>query len=130
MLVAAVLQSSAGFASAFLTNYWLFNLMRFILGGTVGGLIIIGFVIVMEFVGTKHREIVTALFNANFNVGHALFALLGYYFRDYHDLQVAASIPTLLLLSYAFLLPETPRWLFARDRLDESVKLVERIAAV
>jgi MFS family permease len=130
MLVAVVLQMIAGISASFATNYWTFTLIRFFVGMSVGGTMVTGFVIVMEFVGTQYRDIVSALYQVPFNLGHMLLPVFGYFLRDYAKFQLGISIPGIILLSYFFLVPETPRWLIAVNRNDEAVKVLERIAKV
>ncbi|CAH0399853.1 unnamed protein product [Chilo suppressalis] len=130
MLVAVVVQIALGIGAAFAPNYWTFSIMRLIVGITVGGTMVIGFVIVMEFMGPQYRDVVSAVYQIPFNLGHMLLPLFGYFFRDYSNFQLAISLPTLVLLSYLCLLPETPRWLIAVHRTDEAVKILERVAKV
>ncbi|XP_050674821.1 organic cation transporter-like protein [Leptidea sinapis] len=130
LLAAVILQVSMGIIASYMPSYWLFTLVRFFIGASVGGTMVIGFVIVMEFVGTKYRDTLSALYQTPFNLGHMLLPLFGYYFRNYKDFQLAISIPVLLLLSYIFFIPETPRWLIAMKRTDEACKIVERVAKI
>ncbi|KAL4702081.1 hypothetical protein ACJJTC_002280 [Scirpophaga incertulas] len=130
MLVAVILQITMGIGAAFAPSYWTFTIIRFFIGMSVGGTMVIGFVIVMEFVGAQHRDVISALYQVPFNLGHMMLPVFGYFFRDFADFQLAISVPTILLLSYLFLLPETPRWLIAMKRTDEAVNILERIATV
>ncbi|XP_023954324.1 organic cation transporter-like protein isoform X2 [Bicyclus anynana] len=130
LLVAVVLQVSSGITAAYMPDYWTFTFIRLLVGMSVGGTMVIGFVIVMEFVGTKYRDIISALYQTPFNLGHMLLPVFGYYFRDYSKFQLAISLPTIILLSYIFLVPETARWLIAVKRTDEAVHVLERVAKV
>ncbi|CAG9787708.1 unnamed protein product [Diatraea saccharalis] len=130
MLVAVVAQITLGIAASFAPNYWTFSIIRLFVGVTVGGTMVIGFVIVMEYVGSQYRDIISAVYQVPFNLGHMLLPLFGYFFRDYSKFQLAISIPSLALLSYLFLLPDTPRWLIAVKKTDEAVKILERVAKV
>lgn len=128
MVAAVVLQVSMGVLAAFMSSYWLFTFIRFLVGMSVGGTMVIGFVIVMEFVGSKYRDVVSALYQTPFNLGHISLAAFGYFFRDFRYFQLAISIPTAILLAYFWLVPETPRWLIALKRTDEAVAILERVA--
>lgn len=83
----------------------------------------------MEIVGTKWREIVSVLYQVPFNLGHLTLPLFAYYFRDWHHLQFALSIPSIVLISYYWLVPESPRWLFTVGRVEESSAVLEKAAA-
>lgn len=83
----------------------------------------------MELVGTKWRELVSVLYQIPFNLGHLTLPMFAYYFRDWRDLQLALSIPSLVLISYYWIIPESPRWLFTIGKIDESAKVLEKVAA-
>lgn len=82
----------------------------------------------MEIIGIKWRELFSVLYQIPFNLGHLTLPLFAYFIRDWHRLQFALSIPSVILISYYWLIPESPRWLFTVGRVDESVKILERAA--
>ncbi|XP_047990624.1 organic cation transporter protein-like [Leguminivora glycinivorella] len=130
LLVAIVIQVSMGITAAFVPSYWAFTVLRFLVGISVGGTMVIGFVIIMEFVGAQYRDVISAVYQIPFNMGHMLLPVFGYFIRDYSKFQMAISIPTIILLSYLCLLPETPRWLIAVKRTEEAIKVIENVAKV
>lgn len=119
-----------GIAAAFMTDFWAFTFLRFLVGMSVGGTMVCGFVIIMESIGTQYRDVVSALYQAPFNMGHMLLPVFGYFFRDYSDFQLGVSIPAIVLLSYFFLVPESPRWLIAVKKTDKAITILERMAQV
>ena len=82
----------------------------------------------MEIIGVKWRELVGVLYQVPFNLGHLSLPLFAYFIRDWRTLQFALSIPSVILISYYWLIPESPRWLFTIGRVDESVKVLEKAA--
>lgn len=70
----------------------------------------------------------SVLYQIPFNLGHLTLPLFAYYFRDWHHLQLALSIPSLLLISYYWIVPESPRWLFTIGRVDSTVCILEKVA--
>lgn len=82
----------------------------------------------MELIGVRWRELISVLYQVPFNLGHLTLPLFAYFIRDWQRLQFALSIPSVVLLSYYWLIPESPRWLFAVGRVDESVKILEKAA--
>ncbi|XP_075975688.1 organic cation transporter protein-like [Anticarsia gemmatalis] len=129
-IASIILQITAGITSAYMISFWAFSFFRFFVGVSVGGSMVVGFVVVMEFVGTKYRPMLAAIYQIPFNVGHLILPAFAYFLRDYSDFQLAISIPGIILLSYIYLLPETPRWLVAMGRTEEAIKLAERIAKI
>lgn len=130
LIVAVVIQVFGGIGAAYITHYWGFTIVRFFVGASVGGTMVVGFVIMMEFVGNKHRDVVSSLYQTPFNTGHILLAVFGYYFRDYSEFQLWISVPTVILLSYIFFLPESPRWLLVMKKKEEAIKVMEHIAKI
>lgn len=82
----------------------------------------------MELVGIRYREMTSVLFHIPFNLGHLTLPLFAYFLRDWHTLQLAISLPSILLISYYWLVPESPRWLFAVGRVDESIVVLKKAA--
>lgn len=82
----------------------------------------------MEIIGIQWRELISVLFHIPFNLGHLTLPIFAYFIRDWHNLQLALSIPSIILISYYWLIPESPRWLFAVGRIPETVAVLEKAA--
>lgn len=82
----------------------------------------------MEIIGIKWRELFSVLYQIPFNLGHLSLPLFAYYIRDWHQLQFAFSIPSVVLISYYWLIPESPRWLFTVNKVDKAVDVLEKAA--
>ncbi|XP_049872894.1 organic cation transporter protein-like, partial [Pectinophora gossypiella] len=130
LIFCVILQAFTGLMVSFVPEYWSFTIIRMILGFAVGGILIVGFVMVMEYVGHEYRDVVSALYHIPFTTGHILLALFGYLIRDYVYFQVGISLSSIILLTYICILPESPRWLLAVNRTTEAVQLMERIAKI
>lgn len=128
MILAIVVQNICGFLAAFVPNFWVFNFVRFVIGLSVGGTMVIGFVNLMEFTGAQYRQVVSAAYQVPFNLGHALIPFFSYHFRDYGHYEMAGSSPTLILLGYFCFLPESARWLIAMKESERAIKILTNIA--
>lgn len=82
----------------------------------------------MEIIGINWRELISVLFHVPFNLGHLTLAGFAYYIRDWRRLQFALSIPSIILISYFWLIPESPRWLYTVGRIDETVVVLKKAA--
>lgn len=51
-----------------------------------------------------------------------------YYLRSWDKFQLAISLPSVIFLSYYYLLPESPRWLLAAGRPEDATKILEAAA--
>lgn len=83
----------------------------------------------MEIIGIKYRELFSVVYQIPFNLGHLTLPLFAYFLRDWQDLQFALSIPSVVLLTYFWLIPESPRWLFTMGRVADASKILEKAAA-
>ncbi|XP_053186672.1 organic cation/carnitine transporter 2-like [Scomber japonicus] len=63
-----------------------------------------------------------------FGIGYALLPLFAYFIRDWRMLLVATAVPGFLFIPTWWLIPESPRWLFQKGRVEEA-ELVIRHAA-
>lgn len=84
----------------------------------------------MEITGVRWRELILVLYQIPFNLGHLTLAGFAYFIRDWRYLQFALSIPSIVLISYYWLVPESPRWLFAAGRVKEASAQLEKAAKV
>lgn len=82
----------------------------------------------MEITAIKWRELISVLYQVPFNLGHVTLPVFSYFLRDWRSFQFALSIPSVVLISYYWLVPESPRWLFTTGRVDESVAILEKAA--
>lgn len=84
-----------------------------------------GFILSLEIVGVKWRTTACILYQIPFAIGHASLGLFGYYIRDWRILQITISTPALVLLSFYWILPESPRWLLSVGRVDEAIEILK-----
>lgn len=127
-LAAVFLQLISGVTTAYSVNWYMFTTLRFLLAVATGGTMVTSFVLTMELIGAKYRETVGIIYQIPFNLGHLSLPLFGYYLRDWNTFQLAISLPSVLFLSYYFLLPESPRWLLTTGRTEEAIKIMETAA--
>ncbi|KAJ6641511.1 Organic cation transporter protein [Pseudolycoriella hygida] len=128
-LVAAVfLQVTSGVATSFVPSFWLFCLLRFITALATGGTMTTSFVLIMEITATKWREVISVLYQIPFNLGHLTLPGFAYFIRDWRHLQLGLSLPSVILISYYWLVPESPRWLITVGRIDDASTVLEKAA--
>ncbi|XP_030372851.1 organic cation transporter protein [Scaptodrosophila lebanonensis] len=110
--------------------FWFYCLFRFLVAFATGGTMTTSFVLIMEIIGPKKRELVAILYQIPFNIGHASLAIFAYFIRTWRWFQFSITIFSVVFVVYICLVPESPRWLFTTGRLDESIKILEHIAKV
>ena len=119
MLVAAALQVVSSITATWATNYVVFIFLRFLIAFSVSGVFECGFVLgkhlfkyftviefskeifaVTEICGPKYRTYFGILTQFPFGIGAALLPLIAYFIRNWQNLQLAISVPCLLLALY------------------------------
>ncbi|CAB3233014.1 unnamed protein product [Arctia plantaginis] len=129
-LVAILTVILFGLGIPFSPNYIVFTTLRTFLGMATAGTMVVSFVIVMESVGPRYREVAGCLFQIPFIIGHMTVPLFAYYFRSWDKYTLALGIPPLIYLGYFFTLTESPRWLVSHGRVEEATKIVKKAAAI
>ncbi|TPP63362.1 Organic cation transporter protein [Fasciola gigantica] len=83
-------------------------------------------VFILEITVARHRAILSALpgFTTHF-LFRALMALCAYLIPDWRWLYFTVWSPTLLSITYVYLLPESPRWLVSQGRSEEAVDVLK-----
>lgn len=128
LMIAIGLQSLTGFISAFVPWYEVFLIFKFISAVATGGTMLVSFVLLMEIVGVEWRSIMSVLFHVPFLLGHLMNPLISYLTHTWDGFQMAISIPSIFLLSYYWIIPESPRWLLAVGKLSKAEQILVKAA--
>ncbi|KAL0276168.1 UNVERIFIED_CONTAM: hypothetical protein PYX00_003791 [Menopon gallinae] len=130
LMATVVLQIVSGIATAYIEDYVLFLVLRFLDAAATGGEMVVSFVICMELLSKKWRALVSVLYHVPFFIGHCLLPVISYFIRDWRSYQLAISIPPVILLGYWWVVPESPRWLLAKNKKDDALKILRTAAKV
>ncbi|XP_073237426.1 uncharacterized protein [Porites lutea] len=117
------------FASSFVPVFWLFLTLRGITGFFQGGVYITLYVLVIEFVGPKHRSFVGTLMWIFYTSSLMLLSGLAYGIREWRTLSIVISVPAFPLLIFWRWVPESCRWLIVHNKAEEAVKVFSSIAS-
>ncbi|XP_070532070.1 organic cation transporter protein-like isoform X2 [Ptychodera flava] len=119
-----------GVITAFSTDFWMFAFARLLVAITAYGAYLGAFVFATEITGPSKRTFAGMVFMIFFGAGYMMLALYGYLIREWKTLQLVMSIPTILFLSYWWLIPESPRWLIAVGRNEEAEKIIRKCGRI
>ncbi|KAK5650952.1 hypothetical protein RI129_001981 [Pyrocoelia pectoralis] len=128
LIYGVILQLMSSGAIAFAPWFWLFVILRFTAAIATGGVMVTSFVLIMELIGVKWRTQLGVICHVPYNLGQPSLALIAYFFRDWHHIQLAITLPCLLLLSYYWIVPESPRWLLATRKPDKAIEVMQKAA--
>uniref|UniRef100_A0A336LNX3 CSON007163 protein n=1 Tax=Culicoides sonorensis TaxID=179676 RepID=A0A336LNX3_CULSO len=116
------------FLTALSSNFWTWAFSRVIVGSTVPAIYQIPFIIALELVGPHYRSFVTVMTCTFYSFGLMLLAVVTYYIRDWVHLCWFTSLPFLSYYLYIFILPESPRWLLSKGKLQKALEILENMA--
>ncbi|XP_046345229.1 organic cation transporter protein-like [Haliotis rufescens] len=128
LLASGVIQMVFGISLAFSPNFIAFAVFRFFTGVAAMSTFMIAFVIGLELVGPSKRTIAGVAIQFFWCFGLFVLALVAYLIRHWKYLQITMSIPSLFFIGYWWLIPESPRWLLSRGRVDEAEIILNKLA--
>ena len=128
ILVASLIQIISTVIAAFSPNYIMFIFFRFIIAFSVSGVFECAFVLVMEIVSPELRTPFGIMTQFPFAIGVCILPLVAYFIRDWNHLQLAISLPCLVLTSYYWFMPESPRWLIQARKFNEAKAVLTEAA--
>lgn len=95
--------------------FTMFAICRFISGCGHVGTFMMAFGLTMEYCGPSKRVLCGCLIETPFSLGGLIVGLLSWGgVRNWRNLQMICTTPWLLLLTFWWLVPESPRWLLAK----------------
>lgn len=84
----------------------------------------------LELVGPNYRSFVTVMTCTFYTFGLMGLAVVTTFVHDWFQLSLVTSVPFLLYFFYIFIMPESPRWLLAKGKLEDALKVLETMARV
>lgn len=131
IVITNVMGGVAGIISAFCNSFISFVIFRFFVGMTFDTNYTIAYILLLEYVSSEYRTIMS-------NVPIMIFLTLAMCAMPWIAVGVASwsvftviiHAPQLICIFSIWLLPESARWLLSQGRTEDTVKIVEKIAAV
>lgn len=117
-----------GIGQAMSTTYLYFALFALLNAIGTAGVFPLAFIIGVEMVGPKRREMSGIVLNYFYAIGEALVGLFAWWCKDWVALQLIVSVPPLLFIGYYWIVPESVRWLIARNDIRKAGKIVKKAA--
>uniref|UniRef100_A0A672H992 Major facilitator superfamily (MFS) profile domain-containing protein n=1 Tax=Salarias fasciatus TaxID=181472 RepID=A0A672H992_SALFA len=128
LMFTSLSQFVLGVLVAFSGNYYLFMVLRFLLAMVSSGYLVVVFVYVTEFTGSKVRTWTSMHVHAHFAVGVMVVALTGYLVRVWWIYQIILSTCTSPFLLFCWKFPETPFYLLTKGRYKDAQALLDAMA--
>ncbi|KAL7031083.1 hypothetical protein ACKWTF_006893 [Chironomus riparius] len=128
-IVAIVFMSITGVGQGLSNSYMMFIIFAFLNAVGTSGVYPLAFVLGVEMVGKNKREMSGVVLNYFYSFGEALVGIIAWIDNDWRNLQFWVSIPPILFIFYYWLIPESARWLLAKQRNRKAFKIIKKAAA-
>ncbi|XP_047022668.1 carcinine transporter-like [Helicoverpa zea] len=124
-VISSLLGCIGGFASTFAQNFIQFAAARFVMGAAYDNCMIMAYLLVLEYIAPKYR---TMIANLSFAIFYCFFVTalpwIALACGHWKTISLVTSLPLALAVFSPLILPESPRWLLSKGRIDEAVKKV------
>ncbi|KAK6732815.1 hypothetical protein RB195_016908 [Necator americanus] len=128
--LAIVIQTLCGTLLTVAPTWWLFAILKGGTGFSQPGIFGVAVVLGMELVGAKYRRLGAVIAGAFYAFGEMILAGMAYVITDYRVLHAAIALPSLIFLSYWWLVPESARWLVTKERYEEADVILHKAARI
>ncbi|XP_071590735.1 solute carrier family 22 member 13-like [Heliangelus exortis] len=128
-LLSIFLEALFGVGIAFVPHFYVYMAFRCVVGIGVSGTLIITLALATEWVGISSRPKAVIITHCCSAIGQMILAGLSYGIRHWRLLQIAGSAPMFALFFYIWVLPESPRWLVTKGRIEEAKKALQKAAS-
>ncbi|CAF1382123.1 unnamed protein product [Adineta ricciae] len=114
-----------GSLAAFTTTYSLFLILRWPVGFLNKGLLLLGFIMVIESCEYTHRAQIGCLLLASIPIFGIIIGVAYFFLLDWRHMQLLGTLVTTLTLCYPWLIPESRRWYLNSHRVSRVNKLLQ-----
>lgn len=130
LLITILLFVSMDIACLFAWNGTSMMIFRFFQGVGTGGEVPIASAYINEFIGAKKRGRFFLLYELIFPIGLMFAGIAGYFLVPnfgWKALFIVGLVPAILLIPLRFMMPESPRWLASRGKIDKADRVVSML---
>ena len=127
-IIAIVFMCITGVGQAVSINYIMFLSFAFLNAVGTSGVYPLAFVLGVEMVGKKKREMSGIVLNYFYSIGEAMVGFIAWLDGDWVNLQYWVSAPPILFIAYYWIIPESIRWLLAKKRNQKAFKIIKTAA--
>ncbi|XP_027853755.2 solute carrier family 22 member 21-like isoform X2 [Aphis gossypii] len=128
LIIGSVLSAILGTLRSFSTNYYTFLLFELLDSIASSGVYAATFVLGLELVSPKSRVTVSTLMGCFYPMGAVIMGFAAYMILDWRIMLRVLYLPGLLILGYAWYVPESMRWLQTQNRIEEMANVLSKVA--
>ncbi|XP_012134615.2 organic cation transporter protein [Megachile rotundata] len=124
--IGIILLMTSGPLGAVVPWYWGFMVTRLFNGVSHAAIQYSSFTILTEVADEKHRQWMAIAYNIGYASGIVIVPGIAYLLHEWRYIQLAISLPALLLLIHMWFMPESPRWLISQNRRREAKVIIDK----
>lgn len=129
-IVSIIFMAVTGVLQGVSWNYDSFLVFVFLNAVGTSAVYPLAFIIGVEMVGPKRREMASIILNYFYAIGEAIVGLAAFFLPHWQVLQIVLSAPALFCVVYYWMVPESVRWLIAREDFVKAKKIVTKAAKI
>ncbi|XP_013792773.2 organic cation transporter protein-like isoform X1 [Limulus polyphemus] len=126
ILLGVVILLVAGIGCAFSPSFIVFNILRFLSTFGATFLTFSSYILMLESVSVKYRNILPLCSEFGWALGFITLPAIAWFVGDWSNLQLAITIPWIVLVIYWWFLPESLRWLLTQDKEKQAERELKR----
>ncbi|XP_028159558.1 carcinine transporter-like [Ostrinia furnacalis] len=121
----------AGIGSTFSRNFIEFTVCRFFVGMGYDNCMMMTYLLALEYVAPKYRTLMANLpFALFFTLGLTILPWISLACGHWKAIGLATSVPLALSLLAPFIMPESPRWLLSKGRVEDTIDKVLSVGRI
>ncbi|XP_076772689.1 solute carrier family 22 member 27-like isoform X2 [Arvicanthis niloticus] len=113
---------------AFVPTFLIYCSLRFLAGMSVEPILMNSNLLMLEWTRPKFLAMVPVILSCANSIGNMVLAGLAFFFRNWHHLQLAMSVPIFFFLILTRWLSESARWLIVTNKPQKGLKELRKVA--
>ncbi|KAL5287944.1 hypothetical protein ACFFRR_008658 [Megaselia abdita] len=105
-----------------------FMFFRFLQGFFIQGVQTCSYTLMLEYCPSKYRTAAAVFWESMWAIGLGLLGVVSFYIRDWRTVSLVVLAPTIISLTYSWMFPESITWLYAKDKSNEALFLLKKLA--
>ncbi|CAI5445911.1 unnamed protein product [Caenorhabditis angaria] len=130
LYIALTLQIPFCFLIVFSPWWIVYGIGRFMIGFSHAGVYLLANVAGLETFGPKYRRMAGVAIGMFSAIGQIALGVIAIFVTNYAHLHLILAIPTLIFISYWWLVPESLRWLVSKQYYEKADKVLRKAAKI
>ncbi|XP_071832277.1 organic cation transporter-like protein isoform X2 [Apostichopus japonicus] len=129
LLISLVIFNAVGLSVSLSQGFIAFGILRFLMGTIFKAVRIPLINLMFEYLVPRYRSLVGILPFIMGSVGLVIMSGIAYLVRDWRYLNIVLMTPTLSMMIFSWLLPESIRWSLSRGYIKKAEETMQKVAA-